>query len=82
MRKRNHSRRPSADTWPSVQLIVTTETDKTGLIRGTLIGPRLQELRRVDGTNRRQVVRTLMRYGFILARAFSRQGIIIDGGDI
>ena len=67
---------------PPITLTVQTETDKTGRVRGLLIGPQLEQLRMVDGIDRPAVVRSLVFYGTVWLRALGRDGRIVDGGDL
>lgn len=63
-------------------MIVQTQTDKTGMVRGQLFGPALSEMRQIDGLDRGKVVKHLTRYGKLWGMAFSQHVDVQDGGDL
>ena len=75
-------RRAKRTAKPMVKLVVQTQTDVTGHVRGWLYGPKLNELRTVDGSNRAEVARRLAVYGCFWLRVFGLSGQVVDGGDL
>lgn len=66
----------------SVTFVIQTETDRTGLIRGRLIGPHLAEVRVQDGTDRERLLRSLATFGKFFSDANGLAAEFVDGGDV